>query len=403
MSATSYIILAQLGIALLYILYKLFLSHDTFLRAQRYTLLGMVFFAYLYPLVNIDVLSNHALVVQDRMVQQGVGLPAIAIEADYASASITLIDLYYIGVVVGLSLLAIRVLSVLFVRKQCVRRHIDGIDVYCSHRDIEPFSFGSNIFMNPHKYDAPTRSDILLHEMAHVKGMHTFDLLLGEIVVVLGWFNPFAWLLRYEMQLVVEYLADAVAVKRAHSAKDYQYHLLQVLQNRDDVSSLGTHFNHKMLFQRVKKINQSRSHYARGVAYVILLPAILLLLFVSNAFSMPQQEHPIENAMPQEVEATDDTLPHFPGGEKALMKFLSENVKYPEQASRDSVQGKVIVRFVVDTEGCVVSPTILRSLSPECDAEVLRVVGLMPRWLPCTQNGAAVEADFVLPVNFVYR
>ena len=58
---------------------------------------------------------------------------------------------------------------------------------------------------------------------------------------------------------------------------------------------------------------------------------------------------------------------------------------------------------VLDTEGCVVSPTILRSLSPECDAEVLRVVGLMPRWLPCTQNGAAVEADFVLPVNFVYR
>ena len=73
---------------------------------------------------------------------------------------------------------------------------------------------------------------------------------------------------------------------------------------------------------------------------------------------------------------------------------------YPEQALKDKVEGRVIVQFVIDIDGNVHSPTILRGLTTECDAEVLRVVGLMPRWIPAQQDGVAVESNFVLPIMF---
>ena len=97
---------------------------------------------------------------------------------------------------------------------------------------------------------------------------------------------------------------------------------------------------------------------------------------------------------------SDKTLPQFPGGDIELYQYIANNIKYPSVATQEKVEGRVIVQFIIDSEGRVVSPKILRGLTPECDAEVLRVVGLMPRWKPAEQDGVAVECDFVLPVIF---
>ncbi|MBP3350329.1 MAG: energy transducer TonB [Bacteroidaceae bacterium] len=99
----------------------------------------------------------------------------------------------------------------------------------------------------------------------------------------------------------------------------------------------------------------------------------------------------------------DKVLPQFEQSDADLMNFIVQNLVYPEQALKDKVEGRVIVQFVIGVDGNVHSPTILRGLTPECDAEVLRVVGLMPRWVPAQQDGVAVESNFVLPVSFVMQ
>ena len=93
-------------------------------------------------------------------------------------------------------------------------------------------------------------------------------------------------------------------------------------------------------------------------------------------------------------------MPQFPGGEKAMMEFIATNLKYPQQAVKDDVQGMVLVDFVINTEGKVTDPKIVRSLSPECNAEVIRVVGLMPAWTPGKQDGKTVNVKYTLPVMF---
>ena len=393
MDSITYILLSQLGIAVLYLLYKLLLSGDTFLRAHRITLLGGVLFAYLYPLAYSPNLHAHINTLSGRY---NVELPAIEVSADVLSSSFTLFDIYLCGVAVGLLLFLVRLLSIIYLRMRSTGLYVEGVKVYDPAIDVMPFSFGSAIFVNVKKYEAGMLRDILLHECAHVSRLHTVDLVLGELVVILGWFNPLAWLLRREMRLVLEFLADARAVVRTASAKDYQYHLLHAAQQSSRFFQWGAYFNDKMLSQRIRKLNQRDSHLARICCYLILLPASLFMLCVAYA-------RPVTTTQPLAAvseNSVDKALPQFEQSDADLMNFIVQNLVYPEQALKDKVEGRVIVQFVIDIDGNVQSPTILRGLTPECDAEVLRIVGLMPRWIPAQQDGVAVESNFVLPIMF---
>ena len=92
--------------------------------------------------------------------------------------------------------------------------------------------------------------------------------------------------------------------------------------------------------------------------------------------------------------------PSFPGGRQALLDFMDQNVNYPEQAKKDGVEGRVEVGFVVDTDGNITDPEVIRSVHPLLDAEALRVVKLMPKWKPGTENGTPVKVKCNVPVTF---
>ena len=101
-----------------------------------------------------------------------------------------------------------------------------------------------------------------------------------------------------------------------------------------------------------------------------------------------------------EVFMVVEDMPQFPGGMNEMIKYLGKNIRYPQQASKDSIQGRVIVQFIVNKEGNITQPTILRSVSPELDAEAIRVVDSMPQWTPGKQRGMPVNVKFTLPISF---
>ena len=90
----------------------------------------------------------------------------------------------------------------------------------------------------------------------------------------------------------------------------------------------------------------------------------------------------------------------FPGGMAALMKWLSNNIRYPEAAQQNDIQGRVIVKFVVEKDGSIGTATILKGVDKDLDREALRVVKKMPKWQPGKNNGQAVRSYFNLPVTF---
>lgn len=95
-----------------------------------------------------------------------------------------------------------------------------------------------------------------------------------------------------------------------------------------------------------------------------------------------------------------EQMPTFPGGEQALMKYLSETLKYPAEAANKGVQGRVIVSFVVEKDGSIGNISVQRSVDPALDAEAMRVVRNMPKWTPGKQRGQAVSVQYMLPINF---
>ncbi|TGE16793.1 energy transducer TonB [Hymenobacter elongatus] len=95
-----------------------------------------------------------------------------------------------------------------------------------------------------------------------------------------------------------------------------------------------------------------------------------------------------------------DVPPQFPGGAKALSDFLQQNIQYPEAARVSKTMGNVLTTFTIETDGRVRNPSVKTGLSPECDAEALRVLALLPVWKPATRKGQPVAIQVQLPVPF---
>jgi periplasmic protein TonB len=98
-----------------------------------------------------------------------------------------------------------------------------------------------------------------------------------------------------------------------------------------------------------------------------------------------------------------EDMPEFPGGDQALHKYLAESVKYPVIAQENGIQGRVYVKFVVNTDGSITDVEIARGVDPSLDREALRVVRDMPKWKPGKQRGKPVRVSYTVPINFVLQ
>lgn len=95
-----------------------------------------------------------------------------------------------------------------------------------------------------------------------------------------------------------------------------------------------------------------------------------------------------------------EQMPQFPGGEEELLRFIKDNLKYPAVEAQVGIEGRVTVRFVINRNGDVTDVTVIRGLDPSCDKEAVRVVKMMPRWIPGRQNGRNVPVYYTLPVVY---
>lgn len=115
----------------------------------------------------------------------------------------------------------------------------------------------------------------------------------------------------------------------------------------------------------------------------------------------PPVEAPVEEEEEEVVFVVVETMPEFPGGQQALFKYLSENVRYPVIAQENGIQGRVICQFVVNKDGAIVDVEVVRSGGdPSLDKEAIRVIKSMPKWNPGKQRGKAVRVKYTVPVNF---
>lgn len=280
-------------------------------------------------------------------------------------------------------------------------------------RQIAPFSWRRYIVMN--RADFEESCDVILvHESCHAASHHWIDLIMAQLVIVFQWYNPTAWLMREEFKSVHEYQADAAVIASGSDIKQYQMLLIKKAVG-GRFQSLANSLNHSNLKKRITMMYKSKSTLGRRFRALALAPAALMAVAVVNIPAVASALTTVSRTLdadkvtknaangqtdPEKVYEAVDVNPEYPGGVYELMKFVAENLRYPEKAMADSVQGRVVVKFVVNREGKVVSPEILHSVSPEIDEEALRVVSLLEGFTPGTIGGEPVNVSYALPLTF---
>ena len=146
-------------------------------------------------------------------------------------------------------------------------------------------------------------------------------------------------------------------------------------------------------------IKEIRSIEQQLYGKAMMIVGISLLLTLS---SCEKDDDDIDDPEPvtEIVDETVDQMASYPGGIPALMDFLNENIEYPEQAEREGIEGRVVAGFIVERDGSVSNIEILKSVHPLLDAEVVRVMSLMPNWIPGKQHGMPIRTRYGMPVTF---
>lgn len=300
---------------------------------------------------------------------------------------------------------------------------VNETDVMLTEKYTTPFSFFGKIFLPlHHNYSDEQLEDIILHEKSHGQHKHTVDLIIAHAIGALTWWNPFYYLFYKALRNVHEYQADAQVIK----SQDPQAYSRLLWQNATSAVNLNlAHpFFNKPLKNRIIMIKKSLQSKTNDMKYLLIIP-ISLIIFGLHACKENLEESPKMEVQAQvksdgsntskEVLKVAEQMPRFPGCEsepaddrkicaqRALLNYIFENVKYPETAKKSGLEGTVLSKFVVSSDGQVYDLEIVSDPGQGMGDEVLRVLKQMSAehtWVPGIQKGKAVNVEFTLPVKF---
>jgi TonB family protein len=444
-SLVNFIFESGVSLALLSLIYLVFLRKETFFRLNRIFLLISVTFSIVLPFLKFQVYEPKLNLIAEVTVTPyrnlleavtiyGQDLSGTVVQSIISSRLIIFIYLGGLLLFMGRFILRLIQISILIYGNRV--EQVGTVKFVSVNKDFSPFSFLSFIFINPEKRQAPGYEKIVAHELEHIKQGHTFDVLILEIMTVVQWFNPFMWMLKRVIRENHEFLADQAVLNSGISAVQYKQLLLsQALGFQID---LANGFGSSLVKNRIKMISKIRSSQVANLKYVIGILTVLALVVIfaceqkdlvqldssSNTF-LDGTEINTELTMENQASILSDSLinaesevgtildetetifmiveamPEFPGGDLALRKFISNSVIYPEESIENGIQGKVYVSFVVTKNGDIANTTIARGVDPYVDKEALRVVNSLPKWKPGYQKGNAVNVSYTVPINFV--
>ena len=405
----TYLIKANVVLVVLFGFYQLISAGDTFFKWRRLSLLTIYVLSLLLPAIDPSVLVNETAPLGNILPRMAYNLPEVTVQPAHDTFDWQqLAVLIYTGVALALLLRVFwQVVVVCRLAQRSERATLHGTAVCLLTGNYSPFSFFRWIFVNPVNKSPSQVKQILTHEQTHVAQWHSADALLSQLFVAAFWFNPAAWLMRLQVRNNLEYLADRSVINGGTDKKAYQYHLLAVAY-RTNVATITNNFNVLPLKKRIKMMNKQTSNPLARFKYLLFVPlAVALLAMNSTAMRANVQKKVVKTTkVTKKTSATDkvyevcEQMPIFPGGDAAMMKYLSENVKYPALAIKAQEQGRVVVSFTVEKDGAISDVKVARSVTPSLDAEAVRVVKAMPKWTPGKQDGQLVSVRYNVPVSF---
>lgn len=288
-----YLIKINVALVLLYGFYRLTVSRDTFFGLRRLTLWLIYAIALMVPALNLEYWVRDTPTMESMAnVYADTFYPVVVVKAQ--ASGITWMDMLLGIYWVGVAVLSLRLIWQLFsiIRLAVISRkqEVEGIMVHLLNGEGSPFSFFRWVFMYPSTLEGRQLHEVMVHECTHVSGHHSLDTLFSELFSIACWFNPFAWLMKQEVRMNLEYLADESVLSDGNARKSYQYHLLGLAYRQPNESTkIANNFNLLPLKKRIKMMNKRRTCEIGKVKYLLFAPLAGVLLMVSNIESVARE------------------------------------------------------------------------------------------------------------------
>lgn len=442
MEFISYAFKSVIALVIFALVYRLLLIQEVNFSGRRFYLIMSVILSFVLPVITLDfskifapIVPVSANLILDEITIYSDGIRTIAESSAIPWKSI--LSRMYLSIVLLLSIRLLYQLGSIIAKIRRYRSHrIDNISLFRIPVRNMSFSFFRYVFIG----ETPEEKDlekILAHEKVHALQLHTADILSLEILSIIFWFNPMIWWYRRELKNVHEYLADEGALNEGFSPRSYQITILEHLIGSASLT-ITNNFNYSQIKNRIAMMNKTlikkhNNHWKIGL--LIPVSALLILGFActENPGAGDVAIADAENEMYYEpVYSQADVLPEYPGGFAAIRTYIAENLSYPEQALLKGVEGRVILSFVVDKEGKVVTGNdeyrsvdsegkeIIKGINviefehtensnqdnTEAEVELLKkeavrvVSNLGPFDKPGMKEGKAVAVRFTFPINY---
>ena len=413
-----YIARAGLYLGLFYAFYLLVMRRTTFFGLNRLLLLAGSYLCLLLPVIRLRTVTAAGIAQEVSMV--GVAWERAVTSPKPFPWPEILLALYVCGAACSLGLYLVSARKVNGLIRRGKKTVLEDCTLVWLENSVRSFRWGRTVVMS--RQDLEQNPAIFTHERMHVHYRHTLDLLLFSPIQLLFWWNPLVWIIREELRLLHEYQADEGVLQKGIDATQYQLLLVRKAVGEQRFS-LASGFQHAKLKNRIAMMLKPTTAGWMRWSYLALIPVLATFMFACNPKKtaetpVPAEESEALESLPAKaIKLSAEELtgavpfamvgvkPSFNGGSaNEFSQWVNSQLKYPQTAINDKVQGRIIMSFTVDTDGSVKDVKVLRGIRQDLDEMALKVVTASPKWEPGRNaEGEAVPVTMVFPVIFQLR
>jgi len=372
---TTYFITANILLVAGYGFYKGLLANEVYFTLNRISLILLVVLSFCIPAIPVShhFSSNIAL----DLVIRAETIPNVSKQIWGAQFSDWLWRIYFLGVLLRFSGLVFRLYSV---RDRINKPTRNAAFSFFKYKVIDP--------------NADNFEVVNYHEDVHIKQWHSLDIVFFEVLTVIAWFNPVVYLYQRSIKRVHEFLADQLTA--THLGDRHQYALILLGRTTPDVPAMTNPFlqDRHMLKWRISMLSRHSSSRAGLLKYVLLIPLLITLTSFSALY---------KNATVDMSGELAGISPAFPGGLEAFQSYLSAAVLESEIFRANHDKGKVLVRFIVNSDGKVVEPEVKDSPNVDLSQESVRIINNSPKWSPGYHKGQPVRVGYEIKLGYEKR
>ena len=401
----NYLLKSGMLLLVFYAVYKLWLENEKMFRFNRAYLILSLVFSFVIPLQLISVkplLGNALSVIQ---------LDGIVIKTSNAvltkdnSGQIIASVLNIIYLVVAL-LLMVRFVMNLYSfynkTKSNSRQFLNDTNIVLVEEPVLPHSFWKFVFINKEELETgKIPLELIAHEKAHLQQKHTLDILFIEVLQIVFWFNPLIILFKKSIKLNHEFLADESVNEQFDSVTEYQKLLLNFASHKNTIC-LASNLNYLITKKRLIMMTKKESRFKIMFKVLIVSLVCVLSLFVFSAETNAQKvkdKSDYDIMISKCINESIEKQPEYPGGIDEFYKLIGMNFKIPAEASKQKLEGKAIIEFMVERDGSLSEFTIVKDLGYGIGNEAIRTIKLSPKWIPGTIDGKPARVLYTLPIT----